>query len=126
MTFRKDSKAKRGNFSTENRSSHQACFMKNGVYTYKFHKIYRKTSVPEHFLLKKKCISCVFFELSKNTQKQSPEVFFEKSCRPATLLKKRPWHRCFSVKFVKFLRTPLLQNTSGRLLLREDIVLIIL
>ena len=25
--------------------------------------------------------------------------------RPATLLKKRFWHRCFPVKFVKFLRT---------------------
>ena len=26
--------------------------------------------------------------------------------RPATLLKKRLWHRCFSVNFVRFLRTP--------------------
>ena len=26
-------------------------------------------------------------------------------------------HRCYSVNFVKFLRTPFLQNTSGRLLL---------
>ena len=25
--------------------------------------------------------------------------------RPATLLKKRPWHRCFPVNFAKFLRT---------------------
>ena len=25
---------------------------------------------------------------------------------PATLLKKSPWHRCFPVNFVKFLRTP--------------------
>ena len=33
------------------------------------------------------------------------------------LLKKRLWHRCFPVNFVKFLRTPFLQNTSGRLLL---------
>ena len=31
---------------------------------------------------------------------------------PATLLKQRRWHRCFPVNFVKFLRTPLLQNTS--------------
>ena len=37
--------------------------------------------------------------------------------RPATSLKKRLWHRCFPVIFVKFLRTPFLQNTSGRLLL---------
>ena len=27
------------------------------------------------------------------------------------------WHRCFPVNFAKFLRTPVLQNTSGRLLL---------
>ena len=37
--------------------------------------------------------------------------------RPATLLKKRLWHRCFPVNFAKLLRTPFLQNTSGRLLL---------
>ena len=28
-------------------------------------------------------------------------------------LKKRLWHRCFPVNFVKFLRTPILKNTSG-------------
>ena len=32
---------------------------------------------------------------------------------PATLLKKRLWHRCFPVDFAKFLRTSFLQNTSG-------------
>ena len=37
--------------------------------------------------------------------------------RPANLLKKRLWHRCFPVNFTKFLRTPFLQSTSGRLLL---------
>ena len=36
--------------------------------------------------------------------------------RPATLLKKRLWHRCFPVNFAKFLRTPFLRNTSGLLL----------
>ena len=29
-------------------------------------------------------------------------------------LKKRDWHGCFPVNFVKFLRTPFLQNISGR------------
>ena len=38
--------------------------------------------------------------------------------RPATLLKKRIWHRCFLVNCAKFLRTPFLQSTSGRLLLQ--------
>ena len=41
-------------------------------------------------------------------------LFFHKV---ATLLKKILWHRCFPVNFAKFLRTPFLQNTSGRLLL---------
>ena len=49
--------------------------------SWKFHKIHRKTPVPE------------------------------------TFLKKRLWYRCFTVNFVKFLRTPFLQNTSERLLL---------
>ena len=43
-------------------------------------------------------------------------MFCKKRCS-ATLLKKRLWHRYFPVNFVKFLRTPFLQNTSGRLLL---------
>ena len=36
-------------------------------------------------------------------------LFFNKvsGLRPATLFKKRLWHRCFPVNFVKFLRTPI-------------------
>ena len=37
--------------------------------------------------------------------------------RAATLLKKRHWHMCSPVNFVKFLRTLFSQNTSRRLLL---------
>ena len=46
-------------------------------------------------------------------------LFFKKiaGLRPAILFKKRLWHRCFPVNFAKFLRTPLLRNNSGRLLL---------
>ena len=36
---------------------------------------------------------------------------------PSTLSKKWLWYRCFPVNFAKFLRTPFLQNTSGRLVL---------
>ena len=45
-------------------------------------------------------------------------LFFNKvaGLRTATLLKKRPWHRCFVVNFEKYLKTPFLQNTFGRLL----------
>ena len=46
--------------------------------------------------------------------------------RPATLLKKRLWHRCFPKKFANFLRTTFLQNTSGRVLLREDILYVLI
>ena len=35
--------------------------------------------------------------------------------RPATVLKKGLWHRCFPVNFAKFLRAPFIQNISGRL-----------
>ena len=42
-------------------------------------------------------------------------LFFNKvaGLRPATLSKKRFWHRCFPVKFAKFLRTPFLQTLLG-------------
>ena len=43
-------------------------------------------------------------------------------CKPSNLpqacnfIKKRLWHRCSPVNFAKILRTPFLQNSSGRLL----------
>ena len=72
-------------------------------------------------------ISALFLLL----QKQPPGVSYKKRCfskfrkfhrkhlcqTPATLWKKRVWHRCFHVKFAKFSRTSFLQNTSVRLLL---------
>ena len=44
-----------------------------------------------------------------------PESLFNKvaSLSPATLLKKRLWHRCFPVNFSKFLRTPFYRTTLG-------------
>ena len=51
----------------------------------------------------------VFLEISQNSQ--------EKTCARVSFLikflKKRFWHRCFTVSFAKFLRTPFLQNISG-------------
>ena len=38
--------------------------------------------------------------------------------RPATLLKKRLWHKCFPVNFAKFLRTPFLTEHFQWLLLQ--------
>ena len=49
-------------------------------------------------------------KISQNSQ--------ENTCaRPATLSKKRLWHKCFPVNFAKFQRTIFLLNTSGRLFL---------
>ena len=67
----------------------------------------------------------------KSLQKQPQEVFYENNlffkilqnlqknflCQKTLLLRKRLWHRCFPVNFVKVLRTPFSQNTSGWLLL---------
>ena len=49
--------------------------------------------------------------------RQSP--FFDKvaGLRPAALLKKTLWHRCFSVNFEKFLRAPFFIENLHRLLL---------
>ena len=46
--------------------------------------------------------------------------FFFAGLRPATLLKKRLWHRCFPVNLATFLRAPFLQNSSRRLLLWKE------
>ena len=56
----------------------------------------------------------VFLEILQNSQENTV-------ARPATLLKKKLWHRCFPVNFWKFLRTPFIQNTSGRLLLQNSV-----
>ena len=57
--------------------------------------------------------------MQKGVLKNFTKFFFNKvaDLKPATLLKKKLWHRCFPVNFVKFLRTPFLQNISGQLLL---------
>ena len=63
----------------------------------------------------------VFLKISQNSQENTcARVFFFNKfagLRPATLLKKRLWCRCFSVNFAEFLRTPFSQNTSEGLFL---------
>ena len=74
------------------RSHHQRCYIKIGV-------------------LK---------NFAKFTGKHCARVsFLIKSCSPqaCNFIEKRLWHMCFPVNFEKFLRTPFLQNTSGRMLL---------
>ena len=80
------------------RSSHRRCSLKNGV--------------PKNFakFARKNLCQCLFFNKVGGL-------------RPATLLKKRLWHRSFPVNFAKFLRTPFPQNTSRRLVLTFERVL---
>ena len=61
---------------------------------------------PEMF-----CNKGVLRNFAKFTGKHlCQSIFFNKvaGLRPATLLKKKLWHRCFPVNFAKFLRTPFL------------------
>ena len=72
---------------------------------------FNKSSRPEVF-----CRKGVLSNFAKFTGKYLCQgLLFNKvaGLRPATLLKKRLWHKCFPVNFTKFLRTPFLQNTSG-------------
>ena len=51
----------------------------------------------------------VFLEMSQNSQKNTcarVSFLIKLQAPPATLLKKRLWHRCFPVNFVEFLSTP--------------------
>ena len=77
-----------------NRTSHQRCSMKKSV-----------LRISAKFTGKHLCQSLFFNKVA--------------GLRPAIFLKKRLWHRCFPVNFAKFLRTPFLQNSSGRLLLKQ-------
>ena len=62
-----------------------------------------RSSRPEVF-----CKKGVLKNFAKFTEKHlCQSLFFNivAGLRPATILKKRLWHRCFPVNFVKFLRT---------------------
>ena len=73
-------------------------------------------AVPKRCSVKK-----VFLKILQNSQENTCDrvSFFNKvaGLRPATLLKKRLWHRCFPVNFAKFLRTPFLTEHLWWLLL---------
>ena len=62
------------------------------------------------------CTKGVLRNFAKFTGKHlCQSLFFNKVAgfRPATLLKKRLWYRCFLLNFAKLLRIPFLQNTSS-------------
>ena len=74
-----------------------------------------KSSRSEVFC--KKGVLRNFTKFTGKHRRQS--LFFNKvaGLRPVTLLKKRPWHRCFPVNFVKLLRTPFIIEHHWWLLL---------
>ena len=62
----------------------------------------------------------VFLKISQISQENTcsrVSFLIELQAETCSFLKKILWHRCFPLNFAKFLRTPFLQNTSGRLLL---------
>ena len=78
----------------------------------------------KHYYFRSSHLRCsvkkMFLEISQNSQEITcgrDSFLIKFQARPATLLKKRLWYRSFPVNFVRFLRTPFLQNTSGRHLL---------
>ena len=59
----------------------------------------------------------VFLKVPQNSQKSTcarVSFLIKFKVSPATLLQKELWHRCFSVNFAKFWRTPILQNNYRR------------
>ena len=70
-----------------------------------------------HNFLEVFCKKGVLRNSAKFTGKQLCQSLFFNSLRPATLLKKRLWHRCFPVNFAKFLKTPFLPEHLRWLLL---------
>ena len=71
-----------------------------------------RSSRPEVF-----CRNGILSNFAKFTGKYLCQSLYFNKVGPATLLKKRLWHRCVPVNFAKFLRTPFLKKTSGQLLL---------
>ena len=75
------------------------------VWNMPFEKLAQNRSSHQRCLVRK----CVRRNFAKFTGKDLCQgLFFDKDAgfRPATLFKKRLWHRCFSVNFAKFLKTP--------------------
>ena len=71
-----------------------------------------RSSRPELF-----CRKGVLRNFAKFTGKHLCQSVFFNKVAPATLLKKRLWHRSFPVNFAKFLRTPFLTEHIRWLLL---------
>ena len=95
-------------------------FLLHGLFPMKFVFTYNNSLVWWEINFRSSQWSCsvkkVLLKILKILEKTPVPECFE-GLRSATLLKKRLWHRCFPVSFARFLRIPVVQNTSGRLLL---------
>ena len=83
-------------FKDKSRSSHRRCSVRKGVLR----------------------------NFAKFTEKHLYQsLFFNKvaGLRPTTLFKKRLWHRCLPVSFVKFLRTPFYRTPLGDCFCKFDL-----
>ena len=75
-----------------------------------------RNSSPEVFYIKGVLKSFIKFT-GKHQCLAQPHFKYRWTSQPPTLLKNRLWHSCFSVSFVKFLKTSFLHIISERLLL---------
>ena len=85
-------------------------------------KFLQHQKLPPGLFCKKRCSKVNFTKFAEKDLCES--LFFNKvgNLRPATLLKKRLWYRCFPVNFVKFLRTPFIMEHLWWLLLSISIL----
>ena len=99
-------------FSAVNTADNWKVF--NYAYNVKVEKAIRRCSVKKLFL-----------EISQNSQENTcarVSFLIKLQAAPATLLKKRLWHRCFPVNFAKFLRTPFLTEHLRWLLILDNVL----
>ena len=101
------------------KSSRLEAFCKKRVFLKISQNSQKNTCVGVSFLIKLRagleghhlqCCFCCRASIFVDAQHHKPATFF---------LRKRLWHRCFPLNFAKILRSPSLQNTSGRLFLKE-------
>ena len=66
-------------------------------------------------------------DIKKESEAATGGILLKKALRLATLLKKRLWHKCFSMSFAKFLRAPFFTEHFWWLLLEnhKDILLVL-
>ena len=107
-------------FQEQHRSSHRRCSVIKDVLR-NFAKFTAKHLCQSLFFNK---VAGVWFTARSSHRRCSgKKKVFLKEPKACNFIKKRLWHRRFPVNFAKFLRTPLLQNTSRWLLLHADKIL---